>query len=187
MVWNRRSDLPEQVNNKGVTTIVVVCAMVIIMALSFSLFLTASVMMQESGKTAAKEQSRILALSLCRQLQRQLTGEEEPQADSLLYYVNRNISEGTWPCYDGQEKALYDREDVIRSFAMDSEGVAGEIAETEISLYWMKEEAGEASIQLVVETSVTVKGQTYVVRDTYEADGSGEDFEVWRWKHIDRR
>lgn len=50
--------------NAGVTTIVVVCVMAIIMALSLSLFLTASVLMKSSASSAAKEQCRIFTAFL---------------------------------------------------------------------------------------------------------------------------
>ena len=46
--------------NTGATTIVVVCVMAVIMALSMGLFLTASVLTRTSGRTLATEQSRIL-------------------------------------------------------------------------------------------------------------------------------
>lgn len=202
MVWNKKTDLSEKVNNQGVTTIVVVCAMAIIMALSLSLFLTASVLMQESGKTAAKEQSRILAVSFSKQLQQQLTSDETVFANqdseitdrsqnvyrtSLWHYVKQNISDGSWPYYEEQGTPLHNRENAIRSFTMDVSGVASEIAITKVSLYWTRGEQEGTPKELVVATSVTVKEQSCTVTDTYELDVTGESYEVWKWKHVDRR
>lgn len=200
-MWNKRTDLSEKVNNRGVTTIVVVCAMAIIMALSLSLFLTASVMMQESGKSATKEQSRILAVSFSKQLQQQLTGgetvfenREGEIADkvqsgyntSLWHYIKQNISDGSWPYYEEQGTWLHNRENAIRSFTMDNSGIASEIATTEISLYWTKKEEGIPE-SLIVETSVTVKGQSCTITDIYELEVTGESYETWKWKHAERK
>lgn len=56
--------------NTGATTIVVVCVMAVIMALSMGLFLTASVLTRTSGRTLATEQSRILAVSFSEEVKK---------------------------------------------------------------------------------------------------------------------
>ena len=75
--------------NEGVTTIVVICVMAIVMALSLSLFLTASVLMKNSAGTAAQEQCRILAVSLSEEIEKQLTSEKNHYEDQLSEDMNR--------------------------------------------------------------------------------------------------
>ena len=186
----------------GVTTIVVVCAMAIIMALSLGLFLTASVLMRTAGKTAALQQCRILAVSFSREIENQLTSQDtvfesrnEEEASKVQdvhsfspwHYVKQNISDGSWPCYEEQGTPLHAKENAMRTFRMDSAGIAGEIADTQLVLYWTKEKQGKNPEQLVVKTSVTVKEQTCTITDIYELQASGEDYESWKWKHVDKK
>ena len=103
--------------NAGMTTIVVVCAMAIIMALPLGLFLTVSVLMKSAEKTSAQQQCRILAVSLSEEITKQLTSEDKIYEDriseevgrvedvhniSLWHYVKQNITSGTWPYYEEQ-------------------------------------------------------------------------------------
>lgn len=188
--------------NAGVTTIVVVCAMAIIMALSLGLFLTASVLMKTAEKSTAGEQCRILAVSFSQEIERQLTGKQyqyEGQTDeasaeaqnihttSLWHYVKQNISDGSWPYYEEGGAPLNNRENAMRSFAMESSSIADEIADTELTLYWMPGEKSNRPGQLVVVTRVTVKEQSCSMTDTYELQITGDGYEVWTWEHVDKK
>lgn len=187
--------------NAGMTTIIVVCVMAIIMALSLGLFLSASVLVRTASQTGAAEQSRILAVSLSEMLERQLTSEdtvyqsqleedvaklEDMNGISLWHYVRQNIRDGSWPYYEENSDAIHNRESAVRSFQMNNTGVAGEIAESTISLYWTQVDG--VPDRLVVETKVTVKEETCVVTDIYRLEASGGgNYENWRWSHEEKR
>lgn len=189
--------------NAGVTTIVVVCVMAIIMVLSLGLFLTASVLMKTAGKTAAAEQSRILAVSLSEEIEKQMTGsgsvyesrleEDSARAEnfysiSLWHYIKQNISDGSWPYYEEPGEPVHSRKNAVRTFQMDSSGIAGEIAATVISLYWTPDETGRKPGQLIIKTTVTVKEQTCTITDVYSLKTLGENgYESWKWEHVDKR
>lgn len=187
--------------NAGMTTIIVVCVMAIIMALSLGLFLSASVLMRTASQASAAEQSRILAVSLSEMLEQQLTAEdavyqsqleenaakaEDLSGISFWHYVRQNIRDGSWPYYEESDFPLHGRENAVRSFQMDSSGVAGEIAESTISLYWIQKD--EKPDRLVTETRVTIKGESCVITDVYELQIlGGGDYESWKWNHVEKR
>ncbi len=188
--------------NEGVTTIVVICVMAIIMALSLSLFLTASVLMKNSAGTAAQEQCRILAVSLSKEIEKQLTSEKNSYEDqlsedmdraenirriSLWHYVRDEIRSGSWPYYDENGDLIHNRENAFRVFEMENSGIAGEIADTVLTLYWTKSGEDTVPEKLTVLTRVTVKGKTCVITDVYHLSSSGENgYESWRWEHESR-
>ena len=188
--------------NAGVTTIVVVCVMAIIMALSLSLFLTASVLMRTSAGTAAAEQCRILAVTFSRQIEEQLTSGENIYEDrltenasraenihsvSLWHYVRQEITEGAWPYYEESGGTLHNSENAIRTFVMDPSGVASEIAAYEISMYWSHGKDEKLPEFLVIKTKVTVKEQSCTVTDRYRLHISGQNgYESWMWEHVDK-
>lgn len=189
--------------NAGVTTIVVVCVIAIIMALSLSLFLTASVLMRSSANTVAAEQCRILAVTLSRQLETQLTDPENVFEDrlsenaaraedvhsiSLWHYVREEITDGAWPYYEEDGSSLHNSENAIRTFSMDPSGVASEIASYDISMYWTCGKNEKIPKDLVIKTGVTVKGQSCTITDCYRLRVSNENgYESWKWEHVDKQ
>ncbi len=188
--------------NAGVTTILVVCAMAIIMTLSLGLFLTASVLMKTAEKSSAVQQSRILAVSFSKQIEEQLTGKEHIYSDtdseasakvedvyniSLWHYIKESITGGSWPYYEEGTSTLHSRDNAVRTFIMDAAGVAGEIAQTQIAMYWTRSEQGNVPKELVIMTTITVKEQSYTITDIYELQITGDSYESWRWKHKDKR
>lgn len=188
--------------NAGVTTIIVVCAMAIIMTLSLGLFLTASVLMKTAEKSGAQQQSRILAVSFSEEIERQLTSEENNYADrdseesarvedvynvSLWHYVKESITSGSWPYYEEDGTLLHNRDNAFRIFQMDTSGVASEIAQTKLTMYWTRSEKEKTPDELVILTTVTVKEQSYTITDTYKLQVAGEEYEAWKWKHVDKR
>lgn len=188
--------------NAGVTTIIVVCAMAIIMTLSLGLFLTASVLMKTAEKSGAQQQSRILAVSFSEEIERQLTSEENNYADrdseesarvedvynvSLWHYVKESITSGSWPYYEEDGTLLHNRDNAFRIFQMDTSGIASEIAQTKLTMYWTRSEKEKIPDELVILTTVTVKEQSYTITDTYKLQVAGEEYEAWKWKHVDKR
>lgn len=188
--------------NAGITTMVVVCAMAVIMALSLGLFLTASVLMNTAAKTGAAQQCRILAVSFSKEIEKELIAEkryeslEEEEAGrverkdtlSLWHYIKQNITDGSWPYLEEKGTLLHRRENAVRSFQMGKSGIAGEIAETTLALYWLPGTQENRPGKLVVETTVTVKEQTCTITDVYELQTAQEgSYESWNWEHVDKK
>lgn len=188
--------------NAGITTIVTVCVMAVIMTLSLSLFLTASVLIRTAAKSGAGEQCRILAVTLSDQIKTQLTDSSSSYTSlaeqnaaqaadayhiSLWHYVRQEITGGAWPYYEEGGSALHSGENAVRSFQMDSSSAAGEIADTDISLYWTPGTDEKVPEFLIVKTRVTVKGQSCTITDRYRLRTSGGNgYESWKWEYVDR-
>ena len=190
-------------DNTGATTIVVICVMAVIMALSMGLFLTASVLTRSSGRTLAAEQSRILAVSFSEEVEAMLTSseyeyeqrdEEEVgraenlSSNSIWHYVKQNISDGTWPYYSEAEGGIHNRQNAVRSFRMTESGTAGEIVDITLAMYWTQVDKSGKPGRLAIETTATIKGQSCTIVDVYELGmTTHEDYQGWNWKHIQKR
>lgn len=190
-------------NNTGATTIVVICVMAVIMALSLGLFLTASVLLSTSGRTLASEQSRILAVSFSEEVEEMLTSdrylfgslsaEEEGRAEnttgsSIWYYVKQSITDGSWPYYDEEDTVVHSRENAVRTFQINRAETVGEVADISLSMYWTREGNGNRPGKLVVETTASSKEQSSSITDVYELDLTLlGDYERWSWKHVEKK
>ena len=188
--------------NTGATTIIVVCVMAVIMVLSLGLFLTASVLMKTSSGTLAGEQCRIMAVSFSEEIERTLTDEEYQYNDrleedagraesltsiSLWHYVKQNISDGSWPYYDETQGSIHSRTNAVRRFQMEANGVAGEVADITLTMYWTSGEDRGRPEKLVVETTVTTKERSCSITDVYGLKINAEgEYERWSWKHEER-
>lgn len=189
--------------NSGATTIIVVCVMAVIMALSMGLFLTASVLTRNAGRTLAGEQCRILAVSFSNEVSQMLTSQEYTYADqdaeetgraenllelSIWHYVKQSISDGSWPYYSEAEGGIHSRDNSVRSFQMNEAGTTGEIADITLTLYWTKGERTNRPERLVVETTATIKEQSCTIQDIYELQVSGNgNYDRWDWKHVEKK
>ncbi len=188
--------------NAGITTILVVCAMAIIMTLSLGLFLTASVLIKTAEKSSAVQQSAILAVSFSEQVEKQLTDEKYIYKDndseatakvqdiyhiSLWHYVKESITSGSWPYYEEGTSALHSYHNAVRTFYMDAAGIAGEISQIKMDMYWTRSEKEQIPAELVILTTVTVKEQSYTITDSYKLQVTGDSYETWKWKHMDKR
>lgn len=190
-------------DNTGATTIVVICVMAVIMALSLGLFLTASVLLSTSGRTLASEQSRILAVSFSEEVKEMLTSdryafsslsaEEEGRAEnttgsSIWYYVKQCITDGSWPYYDEDDTVVHSRENAVRTYRINRDGTVGEVADIRLSMYWIREGNGNRPGKLVVETTAVSKEQSCSIIDVYELDLTLlGDYERWSWKHVEKK
>lgn len=79
--------------------IIVVCIMAVLVMRSLALLLALSVMRQNAGRVKDQEQSRILAVSLADELEKELTvtpsQQEKTQANgTILEFVNSKITSG---------------------------------------------------------------------------------------------
>lgn len=177
-------------DQRGTTTIIVICVMAVIMTLSMGLFLTASTMVKTSGRTLASEQCKIWAESFREELMQQMNGSEEA---SFGKYIRQNITDGSWPYYQETEGDIHDRDHAVREFSLQKDGIAGEIADMMISVYWLPEISAERVVnpkpyQVVVKITVEIKQQKYSITDVYEcknvvgaADGQ------WEMEHVQRK
>ncbi len=190
-------------NNTGATTIVVICVMAVIMALSLGLFLTASVLLSTSGRTLASEQSRILAVSFSEEVEEMLTSDryafgslsaeeagraENTTGSSIWYYVKQSITDGSWPYYDEDDTVVHSRENAVRTFQISRDGTVGEVVDIRLSMYWTREGKGNRPGRLVVETTAVSKEQSCSITDVYELDMTMlGDYERWSWKHVEKK
>lgn len=190
-------------DNTGATTIVVICVMAVIMALSLGLFLTASVLLSTSGRTLASEQSRILAVSFSEEVEEMLTSDryafgslsaeeagraENTTGSSLWYYVKQSITDGSWPYYDEEDTVVHSRENAVRTFQINRDGTVGEVVDIRLSMYWIREGNGNRPGKLVVETTAVSKEQSSSIIDVYELELTLlGDYERWSWKHVEKK
>lgn len=190
-------------DNTGATTIIVICVMAVIMALSMGLFLTASVLLNTSGRTLASEQSRILAVSFSEEVEDMLTSDryafgslsaeetgraENTTGSSIWYYVKQCITDGSWPYYDEDDTVVHSRENAVRTFGISRDGTVGEVADISLSMYWTREGAGNRPGKLVVVTTAVSKGQSSSITDIYELELTMlGDYERWSWKHVEKK
>lgn len=189
--------------NTGATTIIVVCVMAVIMALSLGLFLSASVLMKTSTRTLAGEQCRIMAVSFSEQIERTLTDEVYQYTDrleeeagraesltgiSLWHYIKQNISDGSWPYYSETEGSIHSYGNAVRSFEMEEMGVTGEVADIELAMYWTCSAKADVPEKLIIKTTVTVKEQSCSITDVYGLNVNfGSEYDRWNWKHEEKK
>lgn len=190
-------------DNTGATTILVICVMAVIMALSLGLFLTASVLLSTSGRTLAAEQSRILAASFSEEVEEMLTSDrysfsswaaeeagrvQNMAGNPMWYYIKYSISDGTWPYYDEEDTVVHSRENAIRTFQINRAETVGEVADIRLSIYWTRKDVNNRPDRLVVETTAVCKEQSCSIMDVYKLEvTSVGDYESWSWEHVERK
>lgn len=190
-------------DNTGATTILVICVMAIIMALSLGLFLTASVLLSTSGRTLAAEQSRILAVSFSEEVEEMLTSDQyifhswaaeesgrvqNITGNSMWYYIKYSISDGSWPYYDEEDTVVHSRQNAVRTFQINKAETVGEVADISLSIYWTRKDISNRPDRLVVETTAVSKEQSCSITDVYELEVTQiGDYESWSWKHVEKK
>ena len=196
-MWNKNAQLNK--DNKGATTVIVVCVMAIVMVLSLGLLLSCSVLMKTAGRGLAAEQCRVMAVSLSKQLEEELTNDDFNQGGSELEatassdqvsvrtYVKKHISDGSWSYYSDAEGGVHSADTAIRTFTMRRLGTTGEIANIEISIYWVCGEKKTMPQNLVVRTKVSVKEETAVITDIYDVQSDGSVYGSWDIEHVVRK
>ena len=128
---------------EGIAMIIVVCIMAVLVMMSLALLLASSVMTQNAGRVKDQEQSRILAVSLADELEKELTvtpsQQEKTQASgTILEFVNSKIISGSWP--SGEEQ----------TFSLDSSALnqANELS-AQATLSWVKEKMAYPNHQVI--------------------------------------
>ena len=96
---------------EGIAMIIVVCIMAVLVMMSLALLLASSVMTQNAGRVKDQEQSRILAVSLADELEKELTvtpsqQEKTRASGTILEFVNSKIISGSWPSGEEQTFSL---------------------------------------------------------------------------------
>lgn len=179
-------------NQKGIAMVIVICIMAVLVMMSMALLLASSVMISNAQKTKAQAQSRILAVTLADELERELTLTESqvqamPQSEldnSIWGYVNRGITGNAWA---GYEEGSGEEEAAKKSFTLavtDSE--LAELLEEDgcqVEMYWERgSEEGFGDATLTVKVTCALKQAVCSVTTVYaarevtgEGDGAPED------------
>ena len=131
--------------------------------MSLALLLASSVMTQNAGRVKDQEQSRILAVSLADELEKELTvtpsQQEKTQASgTILEFVNSKIISGSWP--SGEEQ----------TFSLDSSALnqANELS-AQATLSWEEGENGYTDASLYITVHCIYHNMPFSVTTIYNA------------------
>lgn len=148
---------------EGIAMIIVVCIMAVLVMMSLALLLASSVMTQNAGRVKDQEQSRILAVSLADELEKELTvtpsQQEKTQASgTILEFVNSKIISGSWP--SGEEQ----------TFSLDSSALnqANELS-AQATLSWEEGENGYTDASLYITVHCIYHNMPFSVTTIYNA------------------
>ena len=148
---------------EGIAMIIVVCIMAVLVMMSLALLLAASVMTQNAGRVKDQEQSRILAVSLADELEKELTvtpsqHEKTPDAGTILEFVNSKIISESWP--SGEEQ----------TFTLDSSALnqSNELS-AQVTLSWEEGENGCTDASLYVTVHCIYHNMPFSVTTIYTA------------------
>lgn len=146
---------------EGIAMIIVVCIMAVLVMMSLALLLASSVMTQNAGRVKDQEQSRILAVSLADELEKELTvapsqQEKTPAAGTILEFVDSQILSGSWPA--GEEQ----------TFSLDSSALnqANELS-AQVTLSWEDGENGYMDASLYVTVHCIYHNMPFSVTTIY--------------------
>lgn len=148
---------------EGIAMIIVVCIMAVLVMMSLALLLASSVMTQNAGRVKDQEQSRILAVSLADELEKELTvapsqQEKTQAAGTILEFVNSKIISGIWP--SGEEQ----------TFSLDSSALnqSNELS-AQATLSWEEGENGCTDASLYVTVYCIYHDMPFSVTTMYNA------------------
>lgn len=148
---------------EGIAMIIVVCIMAVLVMMSLALLLAASVMTQNAGRVKDQEQSRILAVSLADELEKELTvtpsqHERTPDAGTILEFINSQIlSESCQSCEE-------------QTFSLDSSALnqSNELS-AHVALSWEEGENGCTDASLYVTVHCIYHNMPFSVTTIYTA------------------
>lgn len=148
---------------EGIAMIIVVCIMAVLVMMSLALLLAASVMTQNAGRVKDQEQSRILAVSLADELEKELTvtpsqHEKTPDAGTILEFINSQILSESWS--SGEEQ----------TFSLDSSALnqSNELS-AQVALSWEEGENGCTDASLYVTVHCIYHNMPFSVTTIYTA------------------
>ena len=157
---------------EGIAMIIVVCIMAVLVMMSLALLLASSVMTQNAGRVKDQEQSRILAVSLADELEKELTvtpsQQEKTQASgTILEFVNSKIISGSWP--SGEEQ----------TFSLDSSALnqTNELS-AQATLSWEKGENGYITVNCIYHNMPFSVTTIYNAYTAYVADDENQNEDV---------
>ena len=179
-------------NHKGSTLIFVICIMMVVTALSLSKRLGASFLLLARRRIFNKEQCRIMAESVSRQIYRELTDKLYDQAP-----WNHQENESLWS-YAGAY--VCEPEAAKRTFRLDNqenENWPREAGSITISLSCQDKSSGvwsgswedhfwETDIDLYVEIICTNHDSACKITDIYHKV-NGEEEDSWKWSGLSER
>lgn len=148
---------------EGIAMIIVVCIMAVLVMMSLALLLAASVMTQNAGRVKDQEQSRILAVSLADELEKELIvtpsqHERTPDAGTILEFINSQIlSESCQSCEE-------------QTFSLDSSALnqSNELS-AQVALSWEEGENGCTDASLYVTVHCIYHNMPFSVTTIYTA------------------
>lgn len=189
---------------EGSALIFVICMMMVVAGLSLSLLLSAGTLLAMRRQIPAKEQCRIMADSISRLLNQELTKDEYegipegiPEGESLWDYIGAYVCEENeaWPSYE-EGKPGHGMDQARREFTLDvdhSSGWEKEAGGITIGLYWVNQTGEEwkpresretyfheAELALHVEIMVSCQGLTCTRKDIYYKV-SNPEYDSWKW------
>ncbi len=192
----------------GSALIAVLCVMMVVVAVCLSLLQGASVLTAAARRSRAKEQCRIMAESVSRELGEELTGKiysqipsGSPADDSLHAYVGAYVCErhNDWKDYDADGGAEHALSAVKRSFQLTGGEWPEEAGTITVSLYWVngsgqkrdRRESWESyfhsiDIDLYVEVTCQIRQESCTWTDCYFKVSSQEEG-IWKWSKMAER
>lgn len=145
--------------------------MAVLVMMSLALLLASSVVTRSAGRVRSEQQSRILAVSLADELEKDITQTSDAQNSSgILELVNSQIQSGNWPA--GEERSL-----AMDQSSLSSLGQTNDLS-AQVTLNWEQgEEEGYADASLSVTVTCTYQDASFSVTTIYTAgtDDSNED------------
>ena len=190
-------------SKKGIAMIMVLCVMALIVVLSLTMMLCASILLTSTQTSVAKEQSRIMSVSLSKVLEQELVGksfdsqsaEDAANDGSLWFYIKESINNGRWPYYNEDERG-HTSKYAFRTFKLDMAELPEELKDTidsledtEVLMYW--ESSNDSAIDstpLKVIVTCRYQGQLCTITSEYTLESSieideisGENYTRWVW------
>lgn len=186
----------------GSALLAVTGIMLAAVALSLSLLLGAFSLSAMARRTSAKEQCRIMAESVGRQLDEELQNQyypdiplENPAGDRLWDYVGAYICEpdSRWADYDPKGTPGHSLSQARRIFRLEGEDWPDDAGEVVVGIYWIKEDQGgkrpeesqadyfrRTDIDLYVEITCTCQNESCTVTNVYAKVSNPTDHS-WKW------
>ena len=181
--------------SEGYTMIVVLCLMSLFLVLALSLILAASQSVNKAGQRYYQEQSRILAISFSKQVERELGNADS----TACIYVKDQLEKG-WPYYDSEDvTGSHNKVRAVKTLPVTVESSGGnavkEAGTLTAVMYWQTKDELEDSDEereLVIVIAAETAGEKYSITTRYdptlEDDEAGGGFKVWNgsWNRAGR-
>lgn len=163
---------------EGYTMIVVLCLMSLFLVLALSLILAASQSVNKAGQRYYQEQSRILAVSFSKQVERELGNADS----TVCHYVKEQLEKG-WPYYDPEDvTGSHNRARAVKTLPVSVES-PGKTAVKEAGImtavmYWQTKDElqdSDEERELVIVITAETAGEKYSITTRYDPTLEDDD------------